>query len=260
MATSTKPLPAFRKTEALRLPDEHAPVLDDLLNDVGTEHRRLMAGFLKEAAGDEDVAIERFEALQKELAAHAGAISSRRHASIEMIGVDPATKRPKPCVVALEDGAGGIARTKKGYPVIAMFDHMPGEEKDWITQTHIAVQRAMTHFGEDDVPGIAFVLDLTHQTRVEDESAGWNFLRYVKSYPRNYVVHICGVTPSKATMASVFSKLVGSRVIQTSVRYEKLLEDMDLSNVLPQWDPNGTFDFDFDKYRAFLHAAPSTAV
>ena len=129
---------------------------------------------------------------------------------------------------------------------------MPGEEADWIAQTHLAVQRVMTHFGEDDVPGIAFVLDLVDATRQEEESTGISFLKYVKSYPRNYVVHVCGVPASKAFYMNAFSKMVGSDVIKSSERYENLVADVHMSNVLPRWDPRGEFDFHFDKYRAFL--------
>ena len=252
--TSTAPLPPFKATESLRMPDEHVPMLDDLLGEVGAQHRRLMAGFLKASNWDEDVAIESFQTLQTHISSHAVENATRRAKSIGFIGTDPTTGMPNPCVVALEDGSGGIARTKNGYPIIAMFDHMPGEEADWIAQTHLAVERAMTHFGENDVPGIAFVLDLADVTRHEEESSGWSFLRYVKSYPRNYVVHVCGVPAGKATMANAFAKIVGSDVIQTSIGYEKLVADMDLAHVLPRWDPSGGFDFDFDKCREFLRA------
>jgi hypothetical protein len=250
--TSTAPLPPFTTTEALRLPTKHAPMLEDLLGEVGEEHRRIMAGFLKASGWDEDVAIESFQTLQAQIAKHASDNAARRAKSINFIGTDPTSGMPNPCVVALEDGKGGIARTKKGYPIIAMFDHMPGEEADWVAQTHLAVERVMVHFGKDDVPGIAFVLDLVDATREEEESSGWGFLKYVKSYPRNYTVHVCGVPPSKATMVNAFAKIVGSDVIQTSVGYEKLVSDMDISNVLPRWDAEGAFDFDFDKYREFL--------
>ena len=253
--TSTTPLPPFTRSEALRMPLEHAPLLEDLLKEVGSHHRRLMAGFLKASNWDEDLAIENFQALQKQIETHSAKNEARRAKSIDFIGTDPTTGIPQPCVVALEDGAGGVARTKKGYPIIAMFDHMPGEEADWIAQTHIAVERVMTHFNEHDVPGIAFVLDLVDATRQDEESAGWNFLKYVKSYPRNYAVHVCGVPPGKATMANAFSKIVGSDVIQTSVRYEHLVADMDPAHVLPRWDATGTFDFNFDKYREFLMKA-----
>ena len=252
--TSSSSLPTFETTEALRMPDVHMSTLSDLLQEVGAEHRRLMAGFLKAANWDEDVAIENFYALQTQLAAYKKENAARRNSSINFISTNKATGMPNPCVVALEDGTGGIARTRNGYPIIAMFDHMPGEEADWIAQTHLAVERAMTHFGEHDVPGIAFVLDLVDAAHQDEESAGWNFLKYVKSYPRNYSMHVCGVTPGKAVMANAFAALVGSDVLRTSVRYERLVADMDPAHVLPRWDPSGTFDFDCDKYHAFLKA------
>lgn len=227
-------------------------MLDDLLSEVGAEHRQMMAGFLKASKWDEDVALENFQELQKQLAQHSATSTSMRRKCIEAIGTDASTGAARPCVVALEDGRGGIARTHKGYPIIAMFDHMPGSEADWIAQTHLAVERVMTHFGPDDVPGIAFVLDLVQVTRQTEESSGWSFFKYVKSYPRNYMVHVCGVRPAQAAFTNAFTKAVGSDVVRTSVVYENLVADMDLSNVLPRWDPKGAFDFDFDKYREFL--------
>ena len=73
---------------------------------------------------------------------------------------------------------------------------------------------------------------------------------FVRSYPRNYVVHICGV--KKAAVANAFAQLVGSDVIRLSTKYENLEGDLEPSNLLPRWSSQGTFDFDLDKYRYYL--------
>lgn len=258
---SATPLPAWSP------PDHHASLttdqralLDDFCNDYGEENRNLLGAFLVASDWDEDLASEGFEGMQK---THAEvAPKSLDYASLlGLVGKNATTGRPLPCVVALEDGHGGVARTKRGMPILAMLDHMEGKEEDWIAQIHFAVERVRLYSGSKEFPSVAFVLDSVDATQQPDASMNnLKFLRYISSFPGNYVCYMCGAAsgPASAALMRPFVEMIGASRIRVCTRYEQLVEDVDAAHRLPQWCNDassvGTFDLDLDKHREWLRA------
>ena len=255
------PLPAWSPPDhRASLTSDQRALLDDFCGDYGEENRNLLGAFLVASSWDEDVASEGFEAMRTthaELAPKALDYTSL----VQLVGKHAVTKRPLPCVLALEDGHGGVARTKAGMPILAMLDHMEGGEEDWIAQIQFAVERVRLHCGPREFPSVAFVLDSVDATQPPDASMGnLKFLRYISSFPGNYVCYLCGATsgPASAALMRPFVEMIGASRIRVCTRYEQLVEDVDAAHRLPHWRNEGdaasagTFDLDLDRHREWL--------
>lgn len=240
-------VPHVQVDEISSMRTEWRALIDDIVKEYGDSERNVIAAFVSCAKGDEDVAAEGYEHYVRTIAKKPPAID---RALLDNIFTQPCGA-PSPCVVALEDGFGNIARSKTGAPIVAMFDHMKGDEDSWIAQTHMAFMCARRHIGENELPEIMLVLDLTSMTG-NDGSFSTKFLKYVAAFPRNYEVHFCGASKAAAVGASLLGKFIGHSVIHVSTQFEKLTSRISRENMIPKWDPDGAFDFDCDRYRRYL--------
>jgi hypothetical protein len=220
---------------------------DSLVSEYGEAHRAMLGSFLKSTTWDEDLASEGFEAMQSALQALPPTPSADL---VRLLGTREDGTTPRPCIAALEDAHGGIARTKDGMPLVAMFDHMEGSAPDWCAQTWFAVQRLLTHCGPNEFPSVAFVLDLKDATRADNNELDMTFFNFLSAFPRNYRVYVCGA-PGSAVMKG-FVALVGASKIKISSGYEDLRADIEEDALLARW--GGRFDFDLDRYRNWLLA------
>ena len=186
----------------------------------------------------------------------------------EFLRSPPGATMPPGCLVCLEDGKGGVARDKKGRPIIMKIGMMYGSEEEMKHQLAYAVQRANTYINPEDYPDLApyeccFVVEVCSREtgslnatfRFPDANTRslLDFMKRVYPGSQFSVAHFCGlpsfVVGSFKLVKPFVSKEIFDRLkLKSSFKHLKKEGYVEPASLISHWDPEGTFDFDLDRY------------
>lgn len=185
----------------------------------------------------------------------------------EFLRSPPGHSVPPGCLVCLEDGKGGVARDNKGRPIVMKIGMIYGSEEEMKQQLAYAVERANTYITPeytDLAPyECCFVVEVSSREtnslnatfRLPDMNTRslLDFMKRVYPGSQFSVAHFCGlpsfVVGSFKVVKPFCSKEIFDRLkLKSSFKHLKKDDYVKPESLLSHWDPEGTFEFDLDRY------------
>jgi hypothetical protein len=250
--TSTNPLPAYvPRDDAAALTEEEREALREVVEATGHDVPMQLVPFLRDVEWDEESATERFRHYVETV----GRLPPVRLAQVlDFIGND-SEGVPLPCGVLLEDGRGQIARDRRGNPVVLVYGtfECDGEAaKRQLLHINQRIQKYASQAPQQALH-VTYVFDMGPRAGKHSLSRqlDLDFLRFTSVFPQSYSLYVVSAPKGVVQTLSLVPPSMRSRLTLCS-DYSALAGVLDSTNMLPRW--GGSFDFDLDRYRAFLVA------
>lgn len=254
--TSTPLTKCKARDDFSKLSEEERDLLLETETELGwpASKRMILAQYLKDVEWDEEEAKTRAQSADRELERR-GVVPISKY--LEFVSVD-ADGIPSPCGVLMEDGHGECARDCNGNPTILIYGNFECGTDDAIAQMCYLMHRVQSRYiPANQLPHVTYVFDMKAREgkHTLDTSLDLNFLRFVQLFPQSYDLYICNA-PTKA--AAVFSLLPPGmkKHIKVSSSCDILDGVIDPQCMLPSWHSKGTFDFDLNRYIAYVNQNP----
>ena len=248
--TTSVPLPIYHpRYDGGTLSDEQNESIDCVMKALKWPLQRRMhtVAFLRDVEWDEDEAVSRIRKFVTQIESRT--VSLRDYLPFLFVNGDI----PSPCGVVLEDGRGQCARDKQGNPLILIYGNYECAREEAMNQMCCLLRRVQKHTHDTQLPHCTYVFDMKPRMGLHAPGAQMDFafLKFMSLFPQSFTLYICAA-PSSA--ASTFSMIPSSLLANVKVcgSYDVLHDVIDPVNMLPSWHPNGTFDFDLNKYRAYM--------
>lgn len=171
---------------------------------------------------------------------------------------------PRPCTALLEDGRGGVARDVHGNPLCVTFGIAPEMDAATLLDGCVWLARRVSKYtGATQVPRSTNVVDLRCRGARDDGRTppmpSKAMIELTSLLPNvNAVTYVCG---AHAGFRAAFAALSKVPVLGTYAAQFVFCDDYSClrgvvppEHMLPWWADDATFDFDLDKYSAYLEA------
>lgn len=219
-------------------------------------HRMVVHGLLDAHNWDEEVVEDAWETLS-------GCLRERMPSArvADYLGYE-ACGAPKACTVLLEDGRGGVARDVAGFPLCVSFGIAPAIDPDTAMRaTAWMSERVRDHATDREIPQTTNVVDLLCRKHLD---AGKSIpMPDAKAVELSSLlpnastkVYVCGASREFRAFVEAVGKLPGLRRYVDNLvlcdDYSVLRGVIPKEHMLPWWDEGASFDFDLDRYAAWL--------
>jgi hypothetical protein len=256
--TSAAAIPHAPRDDLNGITEKQRRILDRACSPY-REHRMFVYSLLVTNNWDEGFVDDAMETLL----GHFKQKMSNEHVA-RYLGYEPCGA-PKPCTVLLEDGRGGVARDVNGFPLCVSFGIGPKID----TQTAMSAaawmsQRVRSFAADSEVPQTTNVVDLLCRRHLDEgktiPTPDPKCLEMSSLLPNARTkTYVCGATEEMRAMLNTMGSVpLLKRYVDSFVLcddYSALRGVVPPEHMLPWWGEGASYDFDIDKYAAYLRSA-----